>query len=74
MKRMICGKCFSEKQNVLVDQMYPVGTGIVTVYNIPATRCNCRLYVSNSVNQEIDEYIKGLSTQNGPMHVSYSKV
>ncbi|MBQ0138004.1 MAG: hypothetical protein KBT36_01800 [Kurthia sp.] len=71
---MICGKCFSEKQNVLIDQVYPVGGAILTIHHIPATQCNCRIYVSNSVNQEIAEYIENSDSKSGQIHISYSEV
>lgn len=71
---MICGACFSEKQNILTEQTYPAMNTIVVVHHIPATQCNCRVYVSNSVNQEIKEYIESKSALNGQVHISYSEV
>lgn len=71
---MICGKCQSKKQNVLTVQNFQVGRNNVTIHHIPATQCNCTLYISNSVNQEIRGYFEENKTEliNGQM--SYSEI
>lgn len=71
---MICGKCFSKKENVLTNQSYQLSNAVLTVHHIPATQCNCRVYVSNSVNQEIKEYIDDQATLSGQVHISFSVV
>lgn len=71
---MICGNCQSKKDNVLTIQSYLVSQGTVTIHHIPATQCNCRLYISNSINQEIKEFLELEGQKMGTVHISYSEI
>lgn len=71
---MICGNCQSKKTNILTVQSYQAGKGTVTIYHIPATQCNCTLYISNSVNQEIREFLELNGQKMGTVNMSYSDV
>lgn len=71
---MICGKCQSKKQNVLTVQSFQVGQNIVTIHHIPATQCNCTLYISNSVNQEIQGYFEENAAELTTGQMTYSDI
>ncbi|GEK32249.1 hypothetical protein KZO01_25580 [Kurthia zopfii] len=71
---MICGKCNSSKETVLVSQNYQLPNAICTIHHIPATKCNCQLYISNSINQEIVDYLEENKAANSTLNVSFAQV
>ncbi|GEK33018.1 hypothetical protein [Kurthia sibirica] len=71
---MICGKCNCTKKNVLTAQSYQLNSTVLTIQNIPASQCNCQLYINSAIEMEIQSYIDEHRASLEPIFVSFTDV
>lgn len=71
---MICGKCNCKKKNVLTAQSYQLDMSILTIQNIPASQCNCQIYINTAIEIEIQSYIEEHRNSKEPLFISFTNV
>jgi len=71
---MICGKCDCEKKTALVVQSFKLNSGELHIQNIPASLCDCDVWIAPSIRMELQRYATENSHLQGIHNISFEEI